>query len=264
MSSSLLCTACNKTFTKPQYWKQHMLLKHPGVQVSDPTVQIQTPSQTVPRSQTPASTPSTTPPAPSSTVPAGLPDSIYLASRVELPKTLNLTKAVPLQPVSTVPPTEPQAPTSTSAESKGESEGSKGVEQQKKTVESTPETPQTPPAPSTVPSPQVYILPVPETLLQSGHRDQPRMVVVDESKGEEREPVISTEGLKGGLPAEVTTHQVELSTAAPKIALSHKTFLLYDYARGVGFKGSLADFIEQTIEDYFAERKIRVTVSREA
>jgi len=215
-----------------------MRLKHPDVQVKPPSVQKETPTSTKVVQETP--------PSPSLSDP-------FLANRIAI----DLSKAIPLQVGSGTPQStsssEQNPPSESTLQPKGGIEGSKGVEQQKKTVESTPPIP-----------PQVYILPVPETLLQSGHRDQPRMVVVDESKGGEREPVISTEGLRGGLPAEVTTHQVELSTAAPKIALSHKTFLLYDYARGVGFKGSLAEFIEQTIEDYFAERKIRVTVSREA
>jgi len=215
-----------------------MLLKHPGVQISDSTVQVQTPSPTAPASETAPSTPSTTPLALSTNVPAGLPSSIYLASRVELPKTLNLTKAVPLQPVSTGPPRLPEVSASASTESKEVSKESKGVEPQKKTVETvSPDTARqiestaSPPV-SPVVSPQLYILPIPEALLQSRHRDQtkpaPKMVVVDESKKEgeeEKEPVIPKEEGKKGVLGTVTVHEVELSTATPKLALSHKLFL---------------------------------------
>jgi len=74
------------------------------------------------------------------------------------------------------------------------------VEPQKKTVKATSE------------GLQSIHIHMPASITAEGRRDQPRMVVVDESKGEGREPVIPREG--GGLPAQAATHEVELSTAS--------------------------------------------------
>jgi len=114
---------------------------------------------------------------------------LVLATSTELPKTLDLSKSIPLQPITVPTPAVPERDT---LEDKGRSEGdtseSKGVELQKKTVESTPSECTLPPsAPSTAPS-QVYIQPIPETLSQSGQRDQPRPETVspkveEQSKG---------------------------------------------------------------------------------
>jgi len=226
-----------------------MLLKHPSVQIPDSTVQVQTPSPTVPASQTPPSTPSITPLAPSSTVLAGLPSNIYLATRVELPKTLDLSKAVPLQPVSTLPTSLPQAPASTSADSKGGSEESKGVEQQKKTVEATSETPQTPPAPSTVPptapSSQVYILPVMQPVPTEGRRDQPQP---------EATPSVM-------MPLGGVAREIEVTTKGMEIQVGSTLLMYYDWVRSRGYERSLSEFINQTVEAYFTEKGLMLGIT---
>ena len=255
MSSDKYICSCGKPCGTWLGWHSHMATEHKIlVQKGDTpaTVKVTTPTSTaairpaetgepVTAQQSVVTTPTETVITVKPTVEISGP---FVARQVESPKAID----APGDSVGTAATTREEVATV--------------VEPQKKTATATAEATTASGKPLQVQLPPMHFhIPVPGA---EGRRDQPRMVVVDESKGEEREPVISTEGLKGGLPAEVTTHQVELSTAAPKIALSHKTFLLYDYARGVGFKGSLADFIEQTIEDYFAERKIRVTVSREA